>query len=187
MQKLKPEIQNKIINNARNIFYEKGYEATTMRYIAWKTKITVGNIYRYFKNKEALFDTIVSSTYEQLIALVNKEKNVDHQVQLTPSYLNAILFDFSALCMQQPKEIVILLERYFADGSYERLAKLEQLITKRISDVIPSITPKFVDLITHIVFEGTLYTIQTNKKDELSDALVNLFTFIFQDIVERVH
>lgn len=66
MQILKEEVKNKIRGAAILEFREKGYEKASMRSIAEAAEISVGNVYRYFKNKETLFDYIVAPVYEML-------------------------------------------------------------------------------------------------------------------------
>lgn len=186
MQLLKPEIHKRIVKNARDIFFESGYPNTSMRFIARKSRITVGNIYRYFKNKEALFEYIVADTYNEIIEYIVRHKEVPAAEQLTTDYLEMVLHEFSEICISKPKEIVIILERYFADGSYESLAKLEKIIASRILFVIPTMSESFLNLIIFILYKGILYTLQNEKPENLEQALVKLFKFIFKDIVERV-
>jgi AcrR family transcriptional regulator len=47
-----------------------GYEKATMRTIAEAAGITVGNIYKYFVNKEALLSVIIDPVYSELEALL---------------------------------------------------------------------------------------------------------------------
>lgn len=48
-----------IINVAKAEFMEKGFQETSMRTIAGKVGITATALYRHYKNKEEIFDTIV--------------------------------------------------------------------------------------------------------------------------------
>lgn len=59
-QVLKEEIRENILKAALQEFYENGYKSAVMRSIAEKAKIPTGLIYSYFKNKEALFDAVLS-------------------------------------------------------------------------------------------------------------------------------
>ena len=65
-QILKTEIKEKILQNALDIFLEKGYKSTSMKEIAQSSGIAVGNIYNYFKDKEALYDTIASPVFNDI-------------------------------------------------------------------------------------------------------------------------
>lgn len=71
-QKLKDELRQAIIEAAKSELLSKGYEDTSMRTIASKANMTVGNIYRYFDNKESIIDAIVSDTYKEIESLMSK-------------------------------------------------------------------------------------------------------------------
>ena len=76
-QKLKEETRKAIIEAAKEEFLEKGFEDASMRNIAAKANITVGNIYRYFQNKEELNAFIVAETSDDISRLLNSLK-VEH-------------------------------------------------------------------------------------------------------------
>jgi AcrR family transcriptional regulator len=59
VQVLKDEILGNIKQAAVDCFMSLGYEATSMREISRRANISVGNVYRYFPSKEALFDYAV--------------------------------------------------------------------------------------------------------------------------------
>ena len=59
----KDDVRDTILDSAREEFLQHGFEGSSMRRIAQKSRMTVGNLYRYFKNKEELSETIVSPTY----------------------------------------------------------------------------------------------------------------------------
>lgn len=59
MQVLKDDIRKKILSNAEDMFFELGFEQTTMRNIAENVGISVSNLYLYYKNKEAIFTDVV--------------------------------------------------------------------------------------------------------------------------------
>ena len=59
MQTLKPETREKIIRVSGKFFYMHGFESATMRQIAEQAGMTVSNLYKYFRNKESIFDEII--------------------------------------------------------------------------------------------------------------------------------
>lgn len=73
-QVLKEEIKNKIYKAASKIFYEKGFLRAKMKDISEEAKIPVGLVYTYYKNKEELFDEIVSPIYHYLNLAIEKEE-----------------------------------------------------------------------------------------------------------------
>lgn len=59
MQYKKDEIQESILRAALNEFENKGYRGAIVANIAKAAGVPVGNLYRYFKSKEELFDAVV--------------------------------------------------------------------------------------------------------------------------------
>lgn len=54
-----------ILDAALQIFHERGYEETTMRAIAKKAGVSLGNAYYYFGSKEHLIQAFYHRTHEQ--------------------------------------------------------------------------------------------------------------------------
>ena len=77
MQVLKDEIRKKILYTAENMFFERGFQQTTMRNIAELVGISVSNLYLYYDNKEAIFADVVEGFY---LYLTNGLKSfLDHK------------------------------------------------------------------------------------------------------------
>ena len=51
--------QERIVNIATQEFLNNGYQAASLRKIAKAARVTTGAMYGYYKNKEALFNSIV--------------------------------------------------------------------------------------------------------------------------------
>ena len=66
MKLLKEEMRQRIVEAARDEFFQSGYARASMRAIAQQAGMTVGNIYLYFPGKEQLFDAIVGETVRQI-------------------------------------------------------------------------------------------------------------------------
>lgn len=73
MQVLKECIRERIEMSAIKLFREFGFEKVSMRRIAKESHMTVGNIYRYYKNKDHLFESLVLPTLERIKSLVDDE------------------------------------------------------------------------------------------------------------------
>ena len=62
--------QNEILDIARKLFWEKGYDGTSLKDIATECGFETSNLYYYYKNKEGILfealrielDTLVSET-----------------------------------------------------------------------------------------------------------------------------
>ncbi|MCB1445058.1 MAG: TetR/AcrR family transcriptional regulator [Rhizobiaceae bacterium] len=59
-QRLKEEVRDRIVEAAAAVFAERGYSAAKLADMADRAGISTSNIYKYFDNKEALFDEIVT-------------------------------------------------------------------------------------------------------------------------------
>ena len=96
-QILKDEVKNRIVEAAKREFMENTYERTSMRNIANRSNITVGNLYRYFTSKEELNKFIVRPALEKLQELVLKisHNQVDilnmKNISLTSSQMREML------------------------------------------------------------------------------------------------
>ncbi len=45
---------------AKDLFIKQGFHKTSMREISNKTKVSLGNLYNYYKTKEAIFESIIN-------------------------------------------------------------------------------------------------------------------------------
>ena len=85
-QVLKEDVRNRIIESAKKEFMQKGYEKTNMRSIAHNCSMTVGNVYRYFKNKEELSKYIVSNVVDKIDIMV--KELTDNEIELLVFNMN---------------------------------------------------------------------------------------------------
>ncbi|WP_267552629.1 TetR/AcrR family transcriptional regulator [Rhizobium rhizogenes] len=60
-QKLKDEVRDRIVEAAGTVFAEQGFTAARLADVAERAGISTGNIYKYFEDKEALFNAIVTA------------------------------------------------------------------------------------------------------------------------------
>lgn len=93
MQILKEEVRKKIIDSAVDEFIEKGYDNASMRNIAKKAGITVGNIYRYFESKEKILIEIVDPVLIKLDFFMKDVTNNELDLMNLPNNNNKILFE----------------------------------------------------------------------------------------------
>ena len=76
-QVLKEEVRNRILIAAEKVFYEKDYRGAKLTEIAKEADIPVALIYTYFKNKEVLFDAVISSVYVNFESAFNDEESLE--------------------------------------------------------------------------------------------------------------
>ena len=72
--KPKSEIKRKaILNAAKDLFLDLGYEATSMNQIVAKVGGSKGTIYSHFKNKEALFLELAQNAVHEHLKLLHEK------------------------------------------------------------------------------------------------------------------
>lgn len=77
MQIPKEEIKRDILAAAEHEFLIRGYQNASLRTVAKKAKTTLGNLYNYFPNKEAILDTIVGDAPTILGGFVHNHNQFD--------------------------------------------------------------------------------------------------------------
>src|SRR5918996_830259 len=75
------ETRQLILDAAREMFVERGYEATTMRAIAEKIEYTPTAIYHHFRNKEALLSELCALDFRALGAAFQKLGRIEDPVE----------------------------------------------------------------------------------------------------------
>lgn len=110
MQIKKDELYQAILKTAENEFFKKGFKDASLRNIAKTSGTTIGNLYHYFDNKEALFDELVKGEYQGFIMLLNNHENMAKEADV-------------ALNTQNITEWRIILNKF--------IQKLSPLFTKR--------------------------------------------------------
>jgi len=91
MKKNTRNTKGRIVSAAWKLFYEQGYENTTVEDIIYESETSKGSFYHYFESKDALLSTLSTlfdEKYEQIMNTVDPKMNtVDLLV-----YLNRELF-----------------------------------------------------------------------------------------------
>jgi AcrR family transcriptional regulator len=83
-----------ILNAALETFHEHGYEQTTMRAIAKRAGVSLGNAYYYFGSKEHLIQAFYHRTHEQHVAAL---KAAPPETNLKARLLTLMRLKFSTL------------------------------------------------------------------------------------------
>lgn len=89
----KQNMRERIIESAWNLFYEKGYEQTTINDIIKESGVSKGSFYYHFKGKETLLNTLstlLDRRYEELEKEIPKEMDAFEQLM----FLNATMHQY---------------------------------------------------------------------------------------------
>ena len=203
MQVKKPEIKEKIYNAAFEEFYEKGFKKATMSTISDNSGVPVGNIYRYFKNKEAIFKDIVEDVSVELSGLFLNSSKIQHLSKGKPyrDFLKELVLEFTEklldLSLNNKRTIQILFEKSHGSKFENYKKNLElQFIENVISNTKlnlknSKLSPEDVELIkvSAKIFLKGLETVMVNYSDdeELKRNIMFRFVdFFITDIGSRM-
>lgn len=118
MQIKKENIQQSVLNIARQEFLENGYENTKMRTIAQKAGVGLGNIYNYFKNKDEIFIQILEPVLNALTEIIqehNSNANLNIGIFESQEYIQEKTQTVVKLILEFKEELRILL--FMSHGS----------------------------------------------------------------------
>ncbi len=197
MQTLKNEVRNNIYKSALIEFSEKGYEKASMRKIADRAKITVGNMYRYFKNKEDLFYSVISPAYQKLTQFIT-EQNITSNIDKAKENYNIDnqANKFVDIYMEHKAELIIIIEgskgsKY--EGAKDETIKLvesiikKMLIAKSLENTSIYNDPYFIHVLSVSVAEGVIMILkQYEGESKIREMVQNFIGLIFKDFEDRI-
>ncbi len=137
MQVLKDEIRKNILSSAKELFYLKGYNNASIRDITKKAGITVGNVYRYFDNKESILEGIVQPVYIRIMDFIKFSEKLLEQGR------NKSFNDFRSI-----------INRSIIDISREFRLELLILFTRTKGTRFEKTREDLISVIENMIYEG---------------------------------
>ncbi|MEW5800714.1 MAG: TetR/AcrR family transcriptional regulator [bacterium] len=145
VQILKDEIKDAITAAALKIFLKMGFKKATIAKIAQEADISTGNIYRYFKNKNDLFSSIISPDFVHNLRTLLKSRMeaVSGVSDINTLKKDAAYFKISdellALCLRNKEKTIILFDRsqgtQYEGFSMETVSMMVELAVKHAKSV----------------------------------------------------
>ncbi|UPK25783.1 TetR/AcrR family transcriptional regulator [Bradyrhizobium sp. 195] len=126
-----------IVDAARELFVELGFQATTLDKVARRAKISKLSIYRHFENKEALFGAAMAAGCQQLFApqtlLEGDGGSVEDQLMAVGSLLLRTLLrsdvrSVEAMVMADKTSQNALSKLHYEGGPAHVIAQIEALL-----------------------------------------------------------
>jgi len=189
MQVLKESVRKAIINGAIAEFFDHGYQNANMRKIADSANITVGNIYRYFDNKEALFNAVLFPAQQAIDDL----GSFDQKLHIThiDSMKDATQIVTYVMNVLKPymKEIFIMIFNSTGTHYHQVKTQLEMLVITKIREYYPG---KFNDYLLKIIAYGFIQSLfvvlkeNVNDVKKVQDTVIQMIVFFFRDINNRL-
>ncbi len=136
MKKTTKNTKSKIVTAAWKLFYEQGYDNTTIEEIIDESKTSKGSFYHYFEGKDALLGSlseVFDDKYEELMETLDENMNSFDAL----IYLNHELFDMiesgidmELLTMMYSSQLVTKGEKHLLNNRRVYYKILKQIVSK---------------------------------------------------------
>ncbi len=195
MQYQKEDVRNRIVDAAKTEFLRVGYYSASMLQISTKAHVPIGNLYRYFASKSALFDAIVGTVRERIIVGiknldtlgVREELFKEGNMPLLAKEVSLILADLSK---NYHKELVLLLKKS-GGSAHERfidecIQEVKELLVSRFAGEEYEKISFVFDIIADNLTRGLFRIMIECPLEEQGHEIARLLVFYFNHIDDRI-
>lgn len=163
---------------ARELFSERGYHNVSMHEIAEKAEFAIGTLYKFFRNKEDLYQAVVLEQSDRFHdALVRAIEEPGDEIESLRKYVQTKGELFS--------DNLSFIRLYIAESrgaSYNLKASLNDEVRKRYSDLLEQLARVFDSGIRKKRFRGIASPFQLAVA---LDTVLNAFLLLWIDAPER--
>ena len=128
--------KGRIISAAWKLFYEQGYENTTVEDIVFESETSKGSFYHYFEGKDALLGTLAyvfDEKYEELMAVMDPELGAMEKLIYLSHELFAMIdggISMDLLARLLSTQLLARGEKHLLDRNRTYFKLLRQIITE---------------------------------------------------------
>ncbi len=189
MQVLKDSVKKAILAGAVQEFFDNGFQNANMRRIADSANITVGNIYRYFENKEALFNAVLHPAKRAIDDLESFDKKLHiTRIENQKEAIQVVTYVVNVL-RPYTKEIYIMI--FNSNGThYEQVkSQLENLVISKVKEYSPSAMSDYLLKVVAASFVQSIFVVfkdNVNDIKKIQDIIIQLIVFYFRDVQNRL-
>jgi AcrR family transcriptional regulator len=162
--------RRQILDAAEPCFRARGFHAATMAEIASTAGLSVGQIYRFFENKEAIIEAITDQQMDELLATVAEVENRDG-----PAGAIRLLMERAFEKLRRPGLAALVLEVTAEASRNPRIAAIVREHDRQIREAISGLLakahglglPEEVDCRAEmmcLIFEGTAARVIRNPE-----------------------
>ena len=166
MQYLKEDVRKNITQAALIEFMEKGYQGASIRGIAKRSNSSVGNIYKYFKSKEELYENLIGTVYHRLIDYITQFD----EVKLDDGALDVF------------NQLIEKIMKIFNESSNE----ISTLLNQSKGSKYENCKEIFVEFITRIVTESMKYELSKKGKKLKDNFIIYLLSYSLMESISIV-
>lgn len=180
MQIQKDAVKGRILEAAEEAFFTQGYLKTSLRKIANVANITVGNIYRYFENKEALFWAVVEPAWEDINKIITSQYDMDEEWDI--ARFQELADNLTKIFLAKQMQFVILLTDEIDTPGVGVREDIEMLVLDRLTlDFIPRLPlekqdPVIMEILAEAIVSSMfkLFREYDGDKDRLAERITRV-------------
>ena len=173
MQTKKPQMESAILNAARELFYELGFEGVSMRAVARAVGITPGNLYVYFRGKDDLYFCVFMQTNRVRLERVTAAYE---QEATAPAKLRGYAREYYAWGKEHTRELRLELH-YMHHGMGEK--QLSEALVARFREEVGPYSASFAAIFEDGLAKGELHYTQPVER------LVSWFTYTLRTMLNE--
>ncbi len=195
MQYQKEDVRKRIVDAAKTEFLRVGYYRASMLQISNRARVPIGNLYRYFASKAALYDAIVGTAKERILETVKgglstSVASEEISTKDVRTKMDKVSDNFLELARDYQKEMILLLQKSSGsahDGFIEEvIGYVKALLNDRVKNASGTPNEFLFDLIADNVTRGAFRIMIERPLEEQHEELTRLLTFYFANIDDRL-
>lgn len=195
MQYQKEDVRKRIVDAAKTEFLRVGYYRASMLQISNRARVPIGNLYRYFASKAALYDAIVGTAKERILETVKgglstSVASEEISTKDVRTKMDKVSDNFLELARDYQKEMILLLQKSSGsahDGFIEEvIGYVKTLLNDRVKNASGTPNEFLFDLIADNVTRGAFRIMIERPLEEQHEELTRLLTFYFANIDDRL-
>ena len=175
-QVLKDSVRQSIVDAAIQEMLEVGYEKSSMRNIASNAKMTVGNLYRYFKNKEEMIKFIIYPVMDKIDNKIRLVTNESISLNEDSLYIEDFVYENILVVLDQIA--IDIVEIYNAHPKIMRIIMMESSFNNRLRDWCANLVLKLFKYennndINHDIYNVLAHVYASSMFAAMKEALTN--------------
>lgn len=127
-----------ILDAAEEVFAESGFDAATNTEIAGRAGTSIGSVYQFFPNKEAIFDAVADRYLRRLRALYDGELSVEAAGLPLPEVLDRVIDPLAEFKAENPAFWTI----FYGSETSEKLASAAEDLRSEVVGRLETIFAK---------------------------------------------
>lgn len=181
--------RRQIMEGARAVFLEQGFDAASMGEIARRAGVSKGTLYVYFQNKEELFQAIFEeerrSQAEQVFSLDSNDRDVEAVLtRLGAAFVHFLCQPARLSALRTVMSIAARMpemgRRFYETGPAFGIARLEQYFKEQVTAGVLSIddcevaAAQFLDSCQSLLFKPMMFNVTGPPSEERISHVVGI-------------